>query len=248
MRSEARWSAFSEAEQAQLTDLGWKAPSFDTMPNAGIDFLYMHRRMIEMVDNMLDTIGDTSYPKVAGWRDIPWEHDDPVWTMPPAWNDPDPDTQDILKRTKSIAYTEFYRNRVAREFTNREWLRSVSLDQLGSELGFSIHGWMHLHWSTSPPADPNTSDSSNDWLGSPFSSHVNKHFWKLHGWIDDRISAWEDANGQIADISNGWEGAPGFFPDRPHTADPELFVTLNVEDRPLLLMPWADRLLEGHRQ
>ncbi|WP_176702355.1 hypothetical protein [Paenibacillus sp. Mc5Re-14] len=71
---------------------------------------------------------------------------------------------------------------------------------------FGIHGWMHLHWSSLPPPEAqNTLVPSNDRLGSPFSSHVNNHFWKLHGWIDDRIIVWEDALGTEANLSQGRE-------------------------------------------
>ncbi|WP_418027935.1 hypothetical protein [Paenibacillus sp. JJ1722] len=69
---------------------------------------------------------------------------------------------------------------------------------------------MHLHWSSLPPPEAqNILDPSNDWLGSPFSSHVNNHFWKLHGWIEDRIIVWEDAHGTEANLSQGWDGSIG---------------------------------------
>jgi hypothetical protein len=35
-----------------------------------------------------------------------------------------------------------------------------------------------------------------NWLGNPYSSHVNPTFWKLHGWIDDvLVPNWLHANG-----------------------------------------------------
>ncbi|MBN0070433.1 PvdJ/PvdD/PvdP-like protein, partial [Pseudomonas aeruginosa] len=34
----------------------------------------------------------------------------------------------------------------------------------------------------------------NDFLGDPFSSHVNPVFWSFHGWIDDRIEDWYRAH------------------------------------------------------
>ena len=34
----------------------------------------------------------------------------------------------------------------------------------------------------------------NDFLGDPFSSHVNPVFWRFHGWIDDRIEDWYRAH------------------------------------------------------
>ena len=32
--------------------------------------------------------------------------------------------------------------------------------------------------------------AENDFLGDPFSSHVNPAFWAFHGWIDDRLNDW----------------------------------------------------------
>jgi hypothetical protein len=76
---------------------------------------------------------------------------------------------------------------------------------------------------------------------------VNRHFWKLHGWIDDRIYGWEDARGEEADLSEGWDGPPDSLTGEPHSADPELFGVLRFEERPPLLMPWKDLLLESQR-
>jgi hypothetical protein len=106
---------------------------------------------------------------------------------------------------------------------------------------------MHMHWSIAPPADPNSLDELNEWLGSPFWSHVNRHFWKLYGWIDDRIYAWEDACGEEADLSESWEGPQDSLSDEPHSADPQLFKVLRFEERPPLLMPWKGLLLERER-
>lgn len=47
------------------------------------------------------------------------------------------------------------------------------------------------------PTDPNHSINvaSQDWLGIPYSSHVNPYFWRLHGYVDDRVNGWLQANG-----------------------------------------------------
>lgn len=46
------------------------------------------------------------------------------------------------------------------------------------------------------PADfaPRWFRPENDFLGDPFSSHVNPVFWSFHGWIDDRIEDWYRAH------------------------------------------------------
>jgi hypothetical protein len=249
VRRRDAWEGLEPGEREELARQGWTPPRFEREPGGGIDFLYMHRQMIGMVNEWASAAAPHEHhlaqPFVVGWLDIPWDHEDPVWPMPVVDLTSDPQFPRIFGRAKDPAVTEFYRRRVAEEFGNRAWLRAVSLDQFATALEFSIHGWMHLHWSPAPPPNPNSLDPTNDWLGSPFSSHVNKHFWKLHGWIDDRIKAWEDANGEIADLSEGWEGPPDYVTGEMHSADPQLFRTLQFEERPPLLMPWKDLLLEG---
>ena len=60
-------------------------------------------------------------------------------------------------------------------------------------------------------------EAENDFLGDPFSSHVNPVFWHFHGWIDDRIEDWFRAHervhpGQVrrAEVN----GVPWFAPGR----------------------------------
>ena len=252
VRREDNWTGLEASQKDELVRQGWTPPRFENQPGAGIDFLYMHRRMIQMVNlwasgqNHHDHHGAAPQADVfvQAWRDIPWDHDDPVWPMPVVDLQSDPRFPRIFGRSKDQVTTDFYRRRVFEALENRQWMRTQSLDQLGTEIEFTIHGWMHMHWSPAPPADPNSLDESNDWLGSPFSSHVNRHFWKLHGWIDDRIYGWEDARGEEADFSEGWDGPLDSLTGDPHSADPQLFKVLRFEERPPLLMPWKDLLLE----
>ena len=255
VRREEAWNGLEVSEKDELVRQGWTPPRFEGQPGAGVDFLYMHRRMIEMVDLWVlgqDHGGHHGHAApaeafVRPWVAVPWDHDDPVWPMPVVDLQGDPRFPRIFGRSKEQATTDFYRLRVSEEFANRRWLRGQTLDALGTRLELTIHGWMHMHWSPVPPDNPNSLDETNDWLGSPFSSHVNRHFWKLHGWIDDRIRGWEDARGEEADLSGGWDGPPDSLTGEMHSADPELFRALRFEERPPLLMPWKDLLLENER-
>jgi hypothetical protein len=67
----------------------------------------------------------------------------------------------------------------------------------------------------------------------------------LDGWIDDRILAWQDAHGEEADLSQGGDGPPDYATGDMHSADPELFSLLKIDEKPALLMPWNDLLLEN---
>lgn len=274
VRDKPSWEGLPPAQKQPLIDEGWTPPRFAEEDGAGTDFLFMHRRMIEMVNAWAQQsppdgsgggdghghnggndhgsgAADTSKHKgasafVVGWLDVPWDHNDPVWPMPEV-DLTIPGHKDLFGRSKDYEVTLYYRGRCADEFNDRTYLSSVTLDAFGTELEGSIHGWFHMHWSASPPANPNSLDTSNDWLGSPFSSHVNRHFWKLHGWIDDRIRAWEDANGRVADLSGGWDGPPDYVTGEIHSADPKFFRLLEFAERPPLVMPWKDLLLEVSR-
>ena len=220
-----RWHVLSAADQADYTAEQWAPPRLnplarpgDPVPapprdaGAGLDFLYMHRRMIESVDEMLADAADPSYPRVEGWSPIPWDHDDTDWPVPAVY---DPG----VAPAKDPAQTAAWQATVASTFENDAWLATQELDDVGSEIEDGIHNWMHMHWSAAPwyteapGQDPD--DPRNDYLGSTYSSHVNKAFWKLHGWIDDRIAQWEQASGRQADFTQSWEG-PAMHGHGPH--------------------------------
>lgn len=197
----ARWNELEEEERQFYMEIGWEPPRLVGETGAGLDFLYMHRRMIEQVNHLLAHIADPTYLRVVGWGPIPWDHDDPIWPMPLVF---------LSNPAKTQARTDFFRQEVQDKYENNTWLQSVNLDLLGTQIENSIHNWMHIHWTDAPwyTGDPlqDINDTRHDWLADTYSSHVNKAFWKLHGWIDDRITQWEQANGQVADFSDSWEG------------------------------------------
>jgi hypothetical protein len=96
-------------------------------------------------------------------------------------------------------------------------LGRLTLGELGAQIEFSVHNWMHLRWCAAisefrPDPDPHRPTAiaakwdrpSYDWLGDFYSSHVNSIFWKLHGWVDARIDDWARANGVEGPIA--WKG------------------------------------------
>lgn len=68
--------------------------------------------------------------------------------------------------------------------------------------------------------------AQNDFLGDPFSSHVNPVFWRFHGWIDDRVEDWFRAHERFhpgAVVRQEVNGVPWFAPGRwVEVADPWL--------------------------
>ncbi|RVP48886.1 hypothetical protein [Sinorhizobium medicae] len=211
VRSRDNWAALSPEDQHSLNEAGWKAPRFEDEPGAGVDFLGMHREMIAHVNHLFHLAHDAKWSKVLGWDPIPWADDDPDWPVPPGWDDMHPAFADA-KSAASVATMQS----VASTLASEAYLRSKTLDQVGSDIEFSIHGWMHLRWSAEPTVALDSLDIANDWLGAPFSSHVNKHFWKLHGWIDARIADWERATGTTADLIAAWSGPAPMHAVQPH--------------------------------
>jgi hypothetical protein len=108
VRREDNWNGLDASQKDELVRQGWTPPRFEDQPGAGIDFLYMHRRMIQMV-NLWASGQDHSHhhggaPQadffVQAWRDIPWDHDDPVWPMPVVDLQSDPRFPGIFGRSK----------------------------------------------------------------------------------------------------------------------------------------------------
>lgn len=244
VRNKEAWNELRDEDRQALVDANWEAPRFEDEQGSGIDFLKMHRDMIDMVNEILIGAKDPFWVKVEGWNPIPWEANDPLWPVP-EWNNAHPDA--AWARTEAAVSSM---QEVVKQISDPNWLRGQSIDQLGTALEFSIHAWMHLRWSGTPPADIESTDNANDWLFIPWSSHVNKHFWKLHGWIDKQITHWEEANGIRADLSGGWSGPAlpahsGHHMIHLHTADISLMKALPpLSQKPLPMLP-KNRVIEG---
>ena len=174
--------------------------------NSGEDFLYMHREMIAQVNSILARTGDPNYPKIEGWINVP---------MPGDTDYPVPE----LEGLEDVKSDSFYNNvLLAWEMMYRssDYLRSVTLGQLGSDIEFTIHNNMHMRWAgPSPvgyrpstpiaqPIDKRWDSPAYDFLGDTYSSHVNPIFWKLHGWVDNRIEDWKKSNEITDEIK--WKG------------------------------------------
>ena len=206
------WHAFTDEQKALLgaEHQGWvpniarfvRAPTPDN-PNgvqvnldAGESFLYMHRRMIAAINAQLGGLGE---PHLEAWLSLP-APDDADYPVPGRGS----------SEVKNDAMGEVMRERMA-AMRNPVILSANSLSTIGAFVESFIHDLMHGRWAEAPgvmadfPAfNPLTvdivvqdrfNDLAVDWLGHPYSSHVNSTFWKLHGWVDDTIDHWVRANG-----------------------------------------------------
>jgi hypothetical protein len=210
------WNSLEQTDKDKIKQLGWEPPNpaLDNRGSplrdnfSGEDFLYMHQQMIAKVNARLDTL---KRPHLKGWAHVPEPgSSDPV---PPLYDLGSPASNQSLARMKSDEfYWEEMKPRIDR-LEDLDYLRQLTLSQLGSDIEWTLHNWMHMRWSARPKLirpnaglsdiDPKFDNPNYNWLGDPYSSHVNPIFWKLHGWVDDRIEDWQRAN-KVQTIS--WRG------------------------------------------
>jgi hypothetical protein len=202
------WPVITPARQLELEKAGFKPPRLQEQFLSGIDFLAMHRKMISEVHRQFSA---SAIP--SGWNPIPFRPD-PEWPVPPTYDGiPEP----AWKEPEATKHFEQEAHRFPtlpkgeeKSSLARHIYQSMSLDYLGRRIENGIHGWMHIHWSSDPWFKGNKgqdiNDIRNDWLASPYASHVNVHFWKIHGWINDRVDDWARAN-EVKDVDALLQGA-----------------------------------------
>lgn len=176
--------------------------------DSGEDFLFMYNEKIAIANEILAQVKHPDYPRVEGWELLP---------APGDVNYPVPEFPDSgLEVVKADKYYADYLLRLERHFTNRDYLRSVTLGQLGSDIEFGIHQDMHLRWAQQsamgyrPPTAITGSIERKwdapeyDYLGDTYSCGVNPIFWKLNGWVSARVNDWKQAHGIVGEYE--WKG------------------------------------------
>ncbi|WP_426101002.1 twin-arginine translocation signal domain-containing protein [Pseudomonas sp. PSPC3-3] len=180
---------------------------------SGIDFFFMHRHMLGTARSMQDLPSWPAFPEPQpalerdrlGFLRYFDNHDG--FALPPTWRAPD--DGDYTQWVSDIKAAETYHSNFQvweSQYRDPRYLAKLTLGQLGSEMELGLHDWLHMRWA-SVPRDPSNGAPvpfardpadfaarwyapENDFLGDPFSSHVNPVFWNFHGWIDDRIEDW----------------------------------------------------------
>jgi hypothetical protein len=240
------WPALSKdsAVVAEIDKRGWwpqRPPFRDDKTlilenGAGEDFLYMHRRMIGMVQDMYRMAGK---PAPKGWTALPPANapqlvyksspDGKSFKVDPSASGfmvPPPDLNDASDQLmKSPSFLSSTMRPIQALFQSQRWLSGLTLGQLGNLIEWSIHGWMHNRWgdnivdSSGQPIgrsslfdiDKKWDDPKNDDLLDFYSSHVHPIFWRLHGWINDRIDDWSTAHPNVR--KTDLNGVPWFAVD-----------------------------------
>ncbi len=255
------WHDFSDPERDKLRQRhpGWVPPNprfIKVAPtpdnpggteinfDGGESFLYMHRQMINSVNVQLAALNQ---PALVPWPTIP-EIDDPDYPVP--GRTPDGPETDV----KSDAFLEVLKRR-ATNVLDPEVLRANDLSAVGAFVESAIHDFLHMRWASVssgmmasfPRLDPANTEPSIpaqfdelhvDWLGHPYSSHVNSDFWRLHAWVDQVVEAWRIARGfSTISWTDTWEG------DRPAVTQPDFSPRMPSSER---LVRLHDHFEHGH--
>ncbi|MGI4836850.1 MAG: hypothetical protein ACRYF9_04475 [Janthinobacterium lividum] len=180
---------------------------------SGEDFLFMHRHMLHGVRQVQDLRSWTSIPppRPAIGQGVPafvdYLSNRNGYSVPPSWvAEDDEHFNQWLYYIKSAdgLYANFQLWEA--QLHDPQYLSTLCLGELGSRIELGIHDWLHMRWAALG-RDPDSGypmvyarrpddfaerwfGADNDFLGDPFSSHVNPVFWAFHGWIDDRLDDW----------------------------------------------------------
>ncbi|MCU1350119.1 MAG: hypothetical protein JWO56_3149 [Acidobacteria bacterium] len=229
------WDTLTPAQRQGITALGYGVPRpsmsrakwdqrpgrktvfWDSNNGSGIDFLFFHRWMITMVDQMLHAAGK---PTIEPWSDtdsIPAPRggcpDEMVPAFIPRFEEPATgkpiDVPSLQLRVEELKKPAFFWSKMqwwGAEYRDYASLKTMSLGALGSRLEGGVHNQMHIRWSAYPTngwtlirdeGDFRTKwdDPGYDTLFDEYSSHITPIFFRLHKWIDNRIEDWAEAHG-----------------------------------------------------
>jgi hypothetical protein len=207
---------------------------------SGVDFFFMHRHMLGTARSMQELPSWAFFPLPqpelirdrVGFARYFDNHDGTA--LPPTWTAAGDD--EFSQWVSDIKTAETYESNFQvweSQYRDPAYLARLTLGQFGSEVELGLHDWLHMRWA-SVPRDPSNGqpvpfardpadfaarwyNAENDFLGDPFSSHVNPTFWRFHGWIDDRIEDWFRAHerfhpGEVTRLQVN--GVPWFAPGR----------------------------------
>lgn len=181
---------------------------------SGEDFFFMHRHMLAHARQLqpdLPVWQELPLPAVFIEHDrqgfIRYYDNHDGNSVPPAWVARDDEELSQWLAQIKAPDTHYSNFQVwESQYQDPEYLSRLTLAQFGSEVELNIHDWLHMRWATvtRDPSNgmPVTGDreqadyaarwfrAENDFLGDPFSSHINPVFWRFHGWLDARIEDW----------------------------------------------------------
>jgi len=221
-------------QQHAIKNLGWEPPrvasAYDAAGNEialygndnGEDFLYMHHKMVLDV-NRITRENNLAYGNIEGWVTVP-APGSKDWPVPAAYTIPGAQAStDMIAMFKTDDF--FWDQLKPREdaLADADFLRTMTLGELGARLENEIHFYLHNRFSEANPVgyriqnpmtpvdsvDAKWDDLRYNWLGDFYSAHVHPTFWMIHGWVENRIEMWRVANtyDRLHWVGT-WEGGP----------------------------------------
>jgi hypothetical protein len=179
--TERQWNLLDPSDRAWAQKQGWSAtPIQEGQAGNGLEFLAMHRMMIQMLVAKFPS--DKSL--FTGWTAIPTKPGDK--TAPTTSEAFDPDMQKAIDTLDN--HIDQFASDDAFGLYIETTLRPTSKNPDGrtTDATAGIHNYIHNRFANS---------SSSIDLGDPTKNLGNKVFWRLHGWIDARWTAFRAAKG-----------------------------------------------------
>lgn len=140
-------------------------------PGDGLEFLAMHRHMIESLKQL--------FPKhteqFEGWEHFPTQASDVPQQWRASWSAWPSNIADAAAKADDPAKNM---SMWASEGDFGQWIQTTS----------GLHGALHFKWVRS--------SNSEHGLGNQFTNIDNYMFWKMHGWIDKVWDRYRAAKGQ----------------------------------------------------
>lgn len=232
------WPLISDRKKDAIRKLNWqpgdpsneRPAAVDRVPftanGSGEDFLFMHRKMIAMVQNHLKSMGEKP---IKSWPMIPppgpvsvepdYSHSPAVLPPPgnpdgfavmPNWAEPG--IEDDARRQGALKSDQHYWSSMfpmSQRFQDPNYLSTLSLGAFGGLIEWTIHNDMHMRW-TSEPRDPVTGEpipNGRDALDldpkwdSPVYDSLSEPFSSLANPVFWRLHGWID------DRINDWFAA-----------------------------------------
>lgn len=170
-----KWDTSDPALVGYMKSQGWEPARVQEGDlGYGLDFLAMHRAMLEQMRAQFPD--DASL--FEGWVDIPTDPRDaenPVHPKKIARFDPN-----MLRAIDRITnHPETFQ-------TDDEFGRYISVDLGARHPDTGLHGYLHDRWSVASSAVD---------LNNLHVAPMNRRFWRLHGWIDTQWTRFRQAHG-----------------------------------------------------
>jgi len=171
--TERRWDRLPASAVAYAERQGWKrAPHQEGEAGNGIEFLAMHRAMMQMLVEQ----DPSAKPYFQGWATPPTDARDANDPLPHGATTPfDPDMGQAIDRLQQHLDTFASEDELGVYIETSFRPTPGHPDGRASDRTAGVHNYLHNRFQdTSSPTD----------LGNPQVNLLDARFWRLHGWID----------------------------------------------------------------